>query len=71
MGIAPDSLATFDFLCRRERSPYAVVGTVSEDRQLVLANMVKLYPQLEEQLERAMTKEADGGGDAKAQGKPM
>ena len=37
MGIAPDSLATFDFLCRRERSPYAVVGTVSEDRQLVLA----------------------------------
>lgn len=28
-------------------------------------------PQLEEQLERAMTKEADGGGDAKAQGKPM
>ncbi|RPH46128.1 MAG: phosphoribosylformylglycinamidine synthase [Burkholderiales bacterium] len=36
LGIAPDSLATFDFLCRRERSPYSVVGTVSDDRNLVL-----------------------------------
>ena len=36
LGIAPGSLETFDFLCRRERSPYAVVGTVSDDRQLVL-----------------------------------
>jgi len=36
LGIAPDSLPIFDFLCRRERSPYAVVGTVSGDRQLVL-----------------------------------
>jgi phosphoribosylformylglycinamidine synthase len=36
LGIAPGSLETFDFLCRRERSPYAVVGTVSAERQLVL-----------------------------------
>ena len=36
LAIAPDSLGTFDFLCRRERSPYAVVGTVSDDRNLVL-----------------------------------
>ena len=36
LGIAPGSLETFDFLCRRERSPYAVVGTVSAGRQLVL-----------------------------------
>ncbi|MEI6548559.1 MAG: phosphoribosylformylglycinamidine synthase, partial [Burkholderiales bacterium] len=36
LSIAPDSLVTFDFLCRRERSPYAVVGTVSDDRKLVL-----------------------------------
>ena len=36
LAIAPDSLPTFDFLCQRERSPYAVVGTVSGDRQLVL-----------------------------------
>jgi phosphoribosylformylglycinamidine synthase len=36
LAIAPDSLDTFDFLCRRERSPYAVVGTVTAERQLVL-----------------------------------
>ncbi len=36
LAIAPQSLPTFDFLCTRERSPYAVVGTVSNDRQLVL-----------------------------------
>jgi phosphoribosylformylglycinamidine synthase len=36
LAIAPDSLETFDFLCRRERSPYAVVGTVTAERRLVL-----------------------------------
>ena len=36
LAIAPDSLPTFDFLCRRERCPYAVVGTVSGDEQLVV-----------------------------------
>ncbi len=36
LAIAPDSLALFDHLCRRERCPYAVVGTVSDDRQLVV-----------------------------------
>ena len=36
LAIAPESLATFDFLCQRERSPYAVVGTVSDARQLIL-----------------------------------
>ncbi|RIK98904.1 MAG: phosphoribosylformylglycinamidine synthase [Burkholderiales bacterium] len=36
LAIAPDSLALFDHLCRRERCPYAVVGTVSGDRQLVV-----------------------------------
>ncbi|MEI7445436.1 MAG: phosphoribosylformylglycinamidine synthase [Burkholderiales bacterium] len=36
LAIAPDALDTFDFLCRRERSPYAVVGTVTAERQLVL-----------------------------------
>ena len=36
LAIAPASLPTFDFLCRRERSPYAVVGTVTAQRQLVL-----------------------------------
>jgi len=36
LAIAPESLPTFEFLCTRERSPYAVVGTVSSDRQLIL-----------------------------------
>ncbi len=34
LAIAPASLAFFDHLCRRERCPYAVVGAVSDDRQL-------------------------------------
>ncbi len=37
LAIAPDSLALFDHLCRRERCPYAVVGKVSADQQLVVA----------------------------------
>ncbi len=36
LAIAPDSLMFFDHLCRRERCPYAIVGTVSDDRQLVV-----------------------------------
>ncbi|MGE0805827.1 MAG: phosphoribosylformylglycinamidine synthase [Burkholderiaceae bacterium] len=37
LAIAPDSLTLFDHLCRRERCPYAVVGRVSADQQLVVA----------------------------------
>ncbi len=37
LAIAPDSLAEFDHYCRRERCPYAVVGRVSDDGQLVVA----------------------------------
>jgi phosphoribosylformylglycinamidine synthase len=36
LAIAPGSLEAFDFICRRERSPYAVVGTVSDDTRLVV-----------------------------------
>ncbi|MBX3612039.1 MAG: phosphoribosylformylglycinamidine synthase [Burkholderiaceae bacterium] len=36
LAIAAGSLATFDYLCRRERCPYAVVGEVSDDQQLVV-----------------------------------
>jgi phosphoribosylformylglycinamidine synthase len=34
VAIAPSSLATFDYFCQRERCPYAVVGTVTEEKQL-------------------------------------
>jgi len=36
LAIAAESLPTFDALCRRERCPYAIVGTVSDDQQLVV-----------------------------------
>ncbi len=36
LSIAPASLQAFDAFCRRERCPYAVVGTVSQDHQLIL-----------------------------------
>ena len=36
LAIAPDSLPAFHAMCERERCPYAVVGTVTEDRQLIV-----------------------------------
>jgi phosphoribosylformylglycinamidine synthase len=36
LGIAPADLERFTELCRRERCPFAVVGTTTEDEQLVL-----------------------------------
>jgi phosphoribosylformylglycinamidine synthase len=38
LAIAPDSLPLFRALCERERCPFAVVGTATEERQLVLAD---------------------------------
>jgi phosphoribosylformylglycinamidine (FGAM) synthase-like enzyme len=34
MAIAPESLPLFSALCERERCPFAVVGTATEERQL-------------------------------------
>ena len=36
IAIAPESLEKFDAFCRRERCPYAVLGTISEDGTLVV-----------------------------------
>ncbi len=36
LAIAPQSLQVFDGFCRRERCPYAVVGEVSADHQLIV-----------------------------------
>ncbi|MCL4185664.1 MAG: phosphoribosylformylglycinamidine synthase, partial [Burkholderiaceae bacterium] len=36
LAIAPEALALFDYLCRRERCPYAVVGEVTGDGRLVV-----------------------------------
>lgn len=34
LAIAPESLALFTYFCARERCPFAVVGTATEERQL-------------------------------------
>jgi len=36
LAIAPGSLAQFTAFCERERCPFAVIGTATEERQLVL-----------------------------------
>jgi phosphoribosylformylglycinamidine synthase len=36
LAVAPDRLATFDALARRERAPYAVVGEIADDGRLVV-----------------------------------
>ncbi|HKO66211.1 MAG TPA: phosphoribosylformylglycinamidine synthase, partial [Burkholderiaceae bacterium] len=36
LALAPDRLTAFDWLARRERCPYAVIGCISDDRQLVI-----------------------------------
>jgi len=38
LAIAPESLATFQAFCERERCPFAVIGVATEERQLVLAD---------------------------------
>ena len=36
LAIAPESLEQFKAFCERERCPFAVIGTATEERQLVL-----------------------------------
>ncbi|MBK5144897.1 phosphoribosylformylglycinamidine synthase [Budviciaceae bacterium BWR-B9] len=36
LAVAPEKLALFDSLCRRERAPYAVIGEATEEKQLTL-----------------------------------
>jgi phosphoribosylformylglycinamidine synthase len=38
LAIAPESLARFQAFCERERCPFAVIGVVTEEKQLVLAD---------------------------------
>jgi phosphoribosylformylglycinamidine synthase len=37
LALAPESLSLFEFLCQRERCPFAVLGQVTQLRQLTLA----------------------------------
>lgn len=36
LAVAPEQLATFDAICRRERAPYAVIGEATEEQHLTL-----------------------------------
>lgn len=36
LALPEDRLAAFDWICRRERAPYAVVGRIADDGQLVV-----------------------------------
>ena len=36
LAVAPERLAAFEWICRRERAPYAVVGRIAEDGNLVV-----------------------------------
>ncbi len=36
LAVAPDALPIFEAMCERERCPFAVVGVVSAERELVL-----------------------------------
>ncbi len=38
LAIAPQSLALFDALCKRERAPYAVIGEATEEKHLTLSD---------------------------------
>lgn len=38
MAITPESLATFQAFCERERCPFAVIGVATEEKQLVLSD---------------------------------
>ena len=40
LAIAPDDLERFRALCERERCPFAVVGTATEDHRLVVHDPV-------------------------------
>ena len=39
LGIAPEHIAAFDWMARRERCPYAVIGRVSDDATLVIEGL--------------------------------
>lgn len=36
LAVTPEALPLFDEMCRRERCPYAVIGTATDDQELIL-----------------------------------
>ncbi|RZJ11272.1 MAG: phosphoribosylformylglycinamidine synthase, partial [Haliea sp.] len=44
MAIAPESLPVFQAFCERERCPFAVIGTATDEKQLVLSDTGQAAP---------------------------
>lgn len=51
LGIEPDRLEEFEFLCKRERCPYAVLGTVTRNRSLRLDDALLQKPPVDMPME--------------------
>ena len=51
LGIEPDRLEEFESLCRRERCPYAVLGTATDERVLHLSDALLKQPPVDMPLE--------------------
>jgi len=51
LGVEHDRLEEFEFLCQRERCPYAVLGTVTEERHLRLNDSLLQKPPVDLPLE--------------------
>jgi len=51
LGIEPDRLEEFELLCQRERCPYAVLGTVTQERHLHLGDSLLQGPPVDLPLE--------------------
>jgi len=51
LGVEKDRLEEFEFLCKRERCPYAVLGTVTEERKLHLNDALLHEPPVDLPLE--------------------
>ena len=51
LGVEQDRLEEFEYLCRRERCPYAVLGTVTDERKLSLNDALLNEPPVDLPLE--------------------
>ncbi len=51
LAIAPDAVARFAALCARERCPYAVVGTATAERRLLVEDRVEQRPAVDMPME--------------------
>jgi phosphoribosylformylglycinamidine synthase len=74
LGVRPDRLAEFEALCRRERCPYAVVGTATAEQHLLLTDSLLGKPAIDLPMDVLFGKAPKMHRDARRQpvsGKPL